>query len=992
MLVLVRSSQIKLNENTKRRVSGFALKLREKLKARKESDAGMEGEETKEEGAEGGKASAWGMFKAKEETKPKVEIPFSKPKKGRRKSSVADTQQVSFVQVAIAAAAKKKQKVVLKEVIKEATEMPPDMLQYDLIEIKPSQASTSAANHFLRTGYQWQVQKNYNVARDFYSKALVAERRSVQGWFSRGVCNDKMGNLYKALQDFTNALNIREEAEERRARQRKIDKKADKKKEGERKRPQSAGGASETRESEHYKSNQEVDSTKILFNRALVNVHAGDDVAALRDLEDALRRTPSDIRARGARAMIQRRLGNFLECQRDYTKVEQIKKEQKLREVEMLMRGHKEGAEEKTKAKAKRPSTAPSKRSKKRVSSTNDKNRPKEEMTPFEAVEVGQEEQMNVKDAELRRALEEGLKKERQTRRETRGGNLGGLASTVDGTPPASPTHKKLSRSDREHLQDLKLTITEDIKLVDSSDDEDDGDKDKGNLEGENRDIVTPLPASETVTSVASERRVSFTPLASTRSRGSFISKGELLMNAPTLTQVKKSLGVDDELYDKLFSVPTPLQVSLCIPPLKRGMKDLKTIIRVLRDYELTKDLAEDDFYDLARKVEYRTVVHSHAAYLQGEVADSLVFVVSGTVQVKMRDTKQDTVVTGTVERGGWFNDGAMLLKGARRGTRYYDSTVRPQLKDEDAALHDEACGGKEEEEKKKKESMAFREKPAALRETYYCSTNCEFLLFSAPLFEKYFKKACNDQQKAKFLALKRSMIFKGWSIDAIVRLARMSRMVTIPRNEKVVKQNEECDSMYFLVKGVVIVSKFPDKVAQLERTLRDLKIELSKSRTKYSFHRSMQLSKSKTMSSKLTSRKLSFARGTQRILGGEGVMIPEEAISTGERKQEEIERSIETVMRIIKSCKNRKKVLEDQELKVLVPPDFFGGEALLEPVDGKAYGTVTTDTVIHAVKVHKAILRTFKVDRVLLEKVKTMATHFPNDIVLEDEIRMNQG
>jgi CRP-like cAMP-binding protein len=462
------------------------------------------------------------------------------------------------------------------------------------------------------------------------------------------------------------------------------------------------------------------------------------------------------------------------------------------------------------------------------------------------------------------------------------------------------------------------------------------------------------------------------------------------MMNAPTLAQLKNSLGVEDELFDKLFSVPTPLQVSLCSPPGERGMKDLKNIIRVLRDYEITKNIPEDGLYDIARQVEYRTVVRSHAAYLQGEVAESLVFVVSGTVQVKMRNTKQDTVVIGTIERGGWFNDGAMLMKGARKGTKYYDSTVKPQLNDEDAVLHEEEHGSKDEE---KKEPIAdFKDAPAALRETYYCSTNCEFLLFSAPLFEKYFKAACNEQQKAKFLALKRSMIFKGWTTDAIVRLARMSRMVTIPRNEKIVRQNEECDSMYFLVKGVVIVSKYPDKVAQLERTLRDLKKQLSESRTKYSYHRSMQSSNNKIMS-KLNSRKLTLARGARKIQGGEGVMVPEEAISAGEKMQEELERRIETVKRMIKICKKKRVgVREDQELKVLVPPDFVGGEALLEPDDGKGYGTVTTDTVIHAVKVHKAIFRTFKVDRNLLEKVKTMATHFPNDIVLEDEIRMNQG
>jgi len=389
------------------------------MQARRESQAaavggdGQANENGKEEQTKGAAKSMWGFVKkGKDEDEnndePKINpTPWRKDQKqARRKTSVKDTQQVSFVQVAIAAAAKKKQKVILKEVVKEAMDMPPDMLQYDLIEIKPSLATTSTANYFLRTGYQWQVNKNYNEARDFFSKALVAERSLVQGWFSRGVCNDKIGNYFKAQQDFSNALKLQMEIEFQRDQKAKTKKFTEKDVKKNNSRPKSAGANRAGREhaSDHERLNQEVTSSMILFNRALVNVHTGDDDAALKDLENALSKEPNNIRARGARAMIQRRLGNFLECQSDYVRIEHIKKEEKQKEknermLQLAAMGHHENAK-KGPAKKKRPSTAPTTR-RRRVSSTDDRTRPKEELTPFEVIEGTHNEEQVKKEVRL---------------------------------------------------------------------------------------------------------------------------------------------------------------------------------------------------------------------------------------------------------------------------------------------------------------------------------------------------------------------------------------------------------------------------------------------------------------------------------------------------------------------------------------------------------------------------------------------------------------
>ena len=77
-------------------------------------------------------------------------------------------------------------------------------------------------------------------------------------------------------------------------------------------------------------------------------------------------------------------------------------------------------------------------------------------------------------------------------------------------------------------------------------------------------------------------------------------------MNAPDLNSFKVQMGMDVELFDKLFSVPTDLQTSLCTVPKKRNVNDVERISRVLGDFKITEDLSQEALEDLAKNVEYR--------------------------------------------------------------------------------------------------------------------------------------------------------------------------------------------------------------------------------------------------------------------------------------------------------------------------------------------------------------------------------------------------
>ena len=89
------------------------------------------------------------------------------------------------------------------------------MLQYDLIEVKPGQASSSAASHFLKQGYDMQQIKDYHSSLKFFTKACNSEKRNTSAWFCRGVAHDKVKDFFKALQDFTKCVEIEEEKERR---------------------------------------------------------------------------------------------------------------------------------------------------------------------------------------------------------------------------------------------------------------------------------------------------------------------------------------------------------------------------------------------------------------------------------------------------------------------------------------------------------------------------------------------------------------------------------------------------------------------------------------------------------------------------------------------------------------------------------------------------------------------------------------------------------
>ena len=293
---------------------------------------------------------------------------------------------------------------------------------------------------------------------------------------------------------------------------------------------------------------------------------------------------------------------------------------------------------------------------------------------------------------------------------------------------------------------------------------------------------------------------------------------------------------------------------------------------------------------------------------------------------------------------------------------------------------------------------------------SYITPSNYNNTTFLLSCFVCY-REICNNIQREKFRILKRSKIFKGWSTDAIVRLARLAKMVVIPRNVEVVKQGEKVEHVHFIYKGICTVSKFPDRCNQLERTKLKLLRELDFNRTKYAYHRSMHSTRSdlskkwgrlgsstplrrSQKSSNSGKDRVTLARGEVKIDGGKGVYISENHVTAGERHQDELERKIQECNRLIaKYSKEDKGVaMEAKELESLVAPSFFGVECLLDPENGMGMGTVKANTVVHALCLHKVLFQAFDVNDTFIERVKKRSVRYPDDLALARSIEDSRG
>ena len=136
-------------------------------------------------------------------------------------------------------------------------------------------------------------------------------------------------------------------------------------------------------------------------------------------------------------------------------------------------------------------------------------------------------------------------------------------------------------------------------------------------------------------------------------------------------------------------------------------------------------------------------------------------------------------------------------------------------------------------------------------------------------------------------------------------------------------------------------------------------------------------------------------AKATARIDGERGVFIPHGHVTRGEKAQEELEDRIAECGR-----KGRQFAKEDAELKgrkeakelsILVAPAFFGQESVADPEAGRAQGTVVADTAVHALVVHRVMVRAFDVTAEFLEKVKRRAPSYPDDIKLKKDMDGNK-
>ena len=947
---------------------------------------------------------------------------------------------LSLAQIVVAAAVKAKETMTLSAILEAAKAAPADMLQYDLLEIKPSRTNNTIVQSFLKSGNQFQQQKDYKEARFYFDRAVKCDGKNVEALFCRGVANEKTGEFLKSLHDFSMCLMlISEKASEQKKTKTTLapsSEKIDRPKSATTSRLSSAHNTGLPTSVDL--SRHEVTICKVFTNRALVYIHMGDDESALADLTSALKTDNKDPVARGARAMVLRRTGDFVASQRDYLLINKhaaaFASQAQLEEA-MLAEGFAEVRPESGKPAAtavaavalyhQRPQTAPTSRPAP-LNTADLSTYPKLKLanqTPLEA-----QAEANDPARKLRVQLEQSKlaaeKKERDSKREAKEARKGGDLSNIDVTPQPSPVkslfkkqatfqasvsgeaRKNDARSGFKKSADIPGSLSalvievekedKEVTLVDSDadddeddagiidDDDDDDDDDASN--DSDKDLVKIMKRKE---EVPEEQKI--------------VADHELdnLVIGPD--------GIN--LFDKLFSVPTDVQRALTTEPRKRTMEHRRQIAKLLKEYEITHQFPEEQLLSMAAVVEYRTVAKGSYVSLQGELAEAAFICASGSISIKMKSTNEVVHNIGTIRTGEAFGEYALLMSGAKKSTPFFSSRIQGSQNDADGNNDSSLTGVGSLTHSLRGSSISSAAHSfdgddvhlgmtaVPLRESYLCETPCELIMFVKTHFDEYLRDACLEKQKEKFRILKRSHIFKKWSTDALVRLSRFGRVITLPRSIKIVEQGTRCENIYFIMKGVCIAQKYPNRVAQLERKLLGLESQLRSQKLKYSYHRTLeQLSKTpEQINERMTKvgKHGMVAKGTVKIDGGQGVYIKPDHVTNGELRQLELDKQIKECNKLLMKVKKEESEnprLVSKDIEKLFAPSFFGAESLLDPDCGLAMGSIKTDTACVVLCVHKIMVQAFDITQGFLDDVAKRMVRYPDDLALDVDIRENEN
>jgi CRP-like cAMP-binding protein/tetratricopeptide (TPR) repeat protein len=374
--------------------------------------------------------------------------------------------------------------------------------------------------------------------------------------------------------------------------------------------------------------------------------------------------------------------------------------------------------------------------------------------------------------------------------------------------------------------------------------------------------------------------------------------------------------------FDRLFCRASDLQVALTTFPEDRSKSHCELIEQLLNDATPMHVLPGDAIRFLAQHAEYRAIEKSKFAARQSEFADSVMLVVSGRLDVKLKRINSSTIVVESLTQGSVLGDDAILSQ--RRGGAWGEHIYSYQ-------------------------AMAPTELLLIRRADF---------LDCAPL-----KEWAHRRLMRKLDTLHSCGLFSEWEWEDVIRLARMSHERRYPTDHVLEKQNDAPSHLQLLVRGICEVTRSPDTLAQVAQKVTQSENELQRIKNKYSFHHALR---PRTADHRPLSRSATEKRQVEL----------EAQVKAWKVKLERLRRRTEPQQ---SAAKHQQAVMHVTELR---PPALFGESGVLYPGKspdggGRATVTVVSLTTAETLAIHVSALQTFKVTSQLLTALQRKVTHY---------------
>ncbi|GMH90005.1 hypothetical protein TrVE_jg7067 [Triparma verrucosa] len=396
------------------------------------------------------------------------------------------------------------------------------------------------------------------------------------------------------------------------------------------------------------------------------------------------------------------------------------------------------------------------------------------------------------------------------------------------------------------------------------------------------------------------------------------------------LNEFKNRIGLKEDVHPSIFHKPTRTQLSLLKEPEGRKREDIEEIMETLKATDLCRTLGEEALHNIAENVEYRSVNKGDFIFQQGEPVDCCCILLSGKVVTKAESTQGVVVKIGEVDEGQNFGDEWLLM------------------------------------------SVQGTSPMPISHQSYIAQSPCQLLVILQEHFHEYCASVSSDNLRARGRALAGTGLFTQWSNKELFDLACLAQTRKFNKGVDIVTQDQGFEYFCVLTKGLCVVTKFADRMAQVRRVLEGLKKDLKNVRLNYKFHHTM-VDRAMVKSDR------------DGYFDIEGDEKPFKTFT--EEEQSKLEKKIETWENKMRIIQSEEGDTAEKRLRVggLVSNDIFGESSVLEPFKSIAEGSVTTDTNCEVIMVHKTILQRYHYTCTdfFREGVDKKAILYPNDTKL---------